>query len=138
MGEEQQAASELQQDLHNIKQQAAATDASRQHVQQQLEMTKQQLLEKEQTLTDMADQLDALTSAVAAKEGSIQLLQQQVLCLPACCICPLCLTFSASRSNVCLVHACIMSLVDQRVIADDLPYVFLHFLPHCCARAQEC
>ncbi|KAL0027503.1 hypothetical protein WJX77_006087 [Trebouxia sp. C0004] len=78
LGEEQQAAIELQQDLHNIKQQAAATDASTQHIQQQLEQTKQQLQEKEQTLTNMADQLDALTSAVAAKEGSIQLLRQQV------------------------------------------------------------
>lgn len=107
LGEEQQAVSDLQQDLYNLKQQAAATDTSRQYVEQQLKMTKQQLQEKEQTLTDMADQLDALTSAVAAKEGSIQLLRQQVLCLPACCICSLCLTFSALRSRVCLVHACI-------------------------------
>ncbi len=79
LSEQQQAVSALQLEVHRANEQAAAANASRSHVQHHLDTIKQQSLEKEASLTSMADQLDALTSDVAAKASNIQLLQQQVI-----------------------------------------------------------
>lgn len=91
LGEEQQATIAVQHELVTASKQAAAEKASRQHAQQQLDTVRQLMQEKEVCLNSVVDQLDTATSAVAAKEGSIQLLRQQVM---------------PGRTLYCMIPAC--------------------------------
>lgn len=74
----QQAATSLEQQLHSIKGHVVAQNASRQHVQDQLDNTQVQVQEQAATLHEMVEKLDIANSSMLAKDRDIQLLKEQV------------------------------------------------------------
>ena len=74
----QQAITTLEQQLQSVKAHAVAQNASRQHVQDQLDKTKVQMQEQATTLHELVEKLDAANSSVLAKNHEIQLLREQV------------------------------------------------------------
>ncbi|KAL3135900.1 hypothetical protein ABBQ32_007453 [Trebouxia sp. C0010 RCD-2024] len=79
----QQAATSLEQQLHSIKGHVVAQNASRQHVQDQLDNTQVQVQEQAATLHEMVEKLDIANSSMLAKDRDIQLLKEQVQQMPA-------------------------------------------------------